>query len=65
MCKTCKVELTREQRRTGKWVAQVPGKKISGYHISHLIAPWKTAEDIIADSEGDQEYFHNFVLGEP
>lgn len=64
-CALCKVELTREQRRTGKWSAQNPGAKVSGYHISHLIAPWKTADDIITDSEGDQEYFYNFVLGEP
>lgn len=65
ICSNCKIELTREQRRKGKWVAQAPGKKVSGYHISHLIAPWKTADEIITDSEGDQEYFYNFVLGEP
>lgn len=65
VCKTCKMELTREQRRRGKWLALYPGRPISGYHISHLMAPWKTADDIIKDSEGDQEYFYNFVLGEP
>lgn len=65
VCSQCKVELTREQRRKGRWVAQQPGKTVSGYHISHLIAPWKSAADIIVDSEGDQEYFFNFVLGEP
>lgn len=65
VCHTCKVELTREQRRRGKWIATNPGSKISGYHISHLMAPWKSAEDIITDSQGDQEYFYNFVLGEP
>lgn len=64
-CKNCRVEVTREQRRRGKWIALYPGRTISGYHISHLIAPWKTANDIIVDSEGDQEYFYNFVLGEP
>lgn len=64
-CRLCKVELSREQRRRGRWIATAPGKAISGYHISHLMAPWKTAPEIIADSEGDQEYFYNFVLGEP
>lgn len=29
------------------------------------MAAWITAEEIIEDSEGDQEYFYNFVLGEP
>ncbi len=65
VCALCKVELTREQRRKGRWIAGNPNGKVSGYHISHLIAPWKTADDIIKDSEGDQEYFFNFVLGEP
>jgi hypothetical protein len=64
-CVACKKELTTEERRKGKWVAQNPGATISGYHISHLMAPWITAAEIIADSEGDQEYFFNFVLGEP
>lgn len=64
-CKFCKRELTDNERRLGKWVAQAPGKKISGYHISLLMAPWITAEEILRDSEGDAEYFYNFVLGEP
>ena len=64
-CKECKGEITNADRRMGKWVAQNPGKKISGYHISLLMAPWISADEIIRDSEGDQEYFYNFVLGEP
>lgn len=64
-CKECKKQLTKNERRIGKWVAQAPGKKVSGYHISLLMAPWIPASEIIADSEGDQEYFNNFVLGEP
>lgn len=64
-CKECHEGLTDNDRRGGKWVAQAPGKKISGYHISLLMAAWITAEEIIKDSEGDAEYFHNFVLGEP
>ncbi len=64
-CSQCKKELTREERRRGTWVAQNPGVPVSGYHISHLMAPWISADEIITDSEGDQEYFCNFVLGEP
>lgn len=63
-CASCKAVLSDEQRRKGKWKATNPDKTISGYHISHLICPWITAEEIIKDSEKDQEYFHNFVLGE-
>lgn len=64
-CTTCQRALTNEERRLGRWVAQNPGKKVSGYHISLLFAPWITAEEIIKDSEGDQEYFQNMILGEP
>lgn len=65
ICSECSVALSNEQRRLGKWVAQNPGAAISGYHISHLMAPWISAAQIIEDSEADQEYFYNFVLGEP
>ena len=30
-----------------------------------MICPWIPARDVIKDSRGDQEYFFNFVLGEP
>ncbi len=63
--KLCGKVLTKDERRKGKWVSTNPGKKISGYHISLLMAPWISAEEIIKDSEGDQEYFYNFILGEP
>lgn len=65
VCKNCKQSIDDNVRRKGKWVAQQPQNKPSGYHISLLMAPWIPAEEIIRDSEGDQEYFNNFVLGEP
>lgn len=68
ICSACKVPFPMgdtDPRRHGKWVAQAPGKKISGYHISHLMCPWITAEEIIEDSQGDPAYFNNFVLGKP
>lgn len=64
-CQICKEEMSDNVRRIGQWVAQRPGNRISGYHISLLMACWIPAEEIIRDSEGDQEYFYNFVLGEP
>lgn len=63
-CRVCKTELTTEQRRKGHW-QKTRESLISGYHTSHLMAPWISAEEILKDSEGDQEYFYNFVLGEP
>jgi len=65
ICSSCKGVIDREVRRKGYWEKTQPESSISGYHISHLMCPWITAEQIIEDSEKDQEYFYNFVLGEP
>ena len=64
-CRMCKQPIDNDVRRGGRWIAQNPQSDISGYHISHLIATKISAKEIIEDSQGDQEYFHNFVLGEP
>lgn len=73
-CKACHAELTDDDRRFGKWIATDPmrgydpidrPKGFSGYHVSLMMVPTIPAGDIIDDSEGDQEYFYNFVLGEP
>jgi len=64
-CTVCKAELEDDVRRKGKWVKQNPESKISGYHISHLMCCWISAEEIIEDSQGDPAYFNNFVLGKP
>jgi len=64
ICKACKKPLSDEVRRDGKWVAQKISD-ISGYHISHLMCTWIPAGDIVDDSQGDPEYFNNFVLGKP
>ena len=63
-CKVCKEPLSKETRRKGKW-KKTRESELSGYHTSHLMAPWIEAKEIIRDSQGDQEYFYNFVLGEP
>lgn len=64
-CKGCQRPLTDAERAFGRWTPQNPGAPVSGYHFSHLMASWISAGEIMHDSEGDQEYFHNFVLGEP
>ena len=64
-CRFCKAFMSDDVRRSGRWIAQNPNSDISGYHMSHLIATKISAKEIIEDSEGDQEYFNNFVLGEP
>ena len=64
-CVACKNALSDEERTKGRYVAQYPERTVSGYHMSLLMNPATTAEEIIKDSEGDQEYFYNFILGEP
>lgn len=73
-CRFCKAFLSDDTRRGGRWIDKDgvvwegklnPRYDVSGWHISHLIATKISAKEIIEDSEGDQEYFHNFVLGEP
>ncbi len=63
ICRACKQPISDDVRRKGKWVAQNGESKISGYHISHLMCPWISPEEIIEDSQGDPAYFNNFVLG--
>ena len=66
VCVQCGNELDDYTRRLGKWVALEPDLEISGYHISQMMAPWITAKELIEEEENtDEEYFHNFVLGEP
>jgi hypothetical protein len=65
-CKACQKELTREERRVGRWVRKFNNKEYSGYWISLLMAPWITANEILNYYETKSaEYFANFVLGLP
>lgn len=66
ICKSCGKELTDNERRNGRWIPKFPGREISGYHISQMMAPWLSAKELIKarDNKGE-EYFQNFVLGEP
>jgi hypothetical protein len=66
VCKHCGKELTKEERRVGRWVRKYKDREFSGYWISLLMAPWITAEEIIKSYENKGiEYFTNFVLGLP
>lgn len=66
ICKHCSHELSREERRVGRWVKKYKNKEFSGYWISLLMAPWITADEILNYYETKSaEYFSNFVLGLP
>ncbi len=66
VCMHCGGEISDNIRRLGKWVAGNPESKISGYHISQMMAPWMTADDLIYEQDTtDEDYFYNFILGEP
>jgi len=66
VCKHCGKELTKEERRVGRWISKFKNKEFSGYWISLLMAPWITAKEIINYHETKSaEYFANFVLGLP
>lgn len=68
VCKKCRKELPDKVRRTGEWVAKHPGKKVSGYWVPLLLAPWRSAKDIIAiwkHPDTTPEFFTTKVLGMP
>lgn len=64
ICSRCEKELTNPERTLGEWIPANPGHKVSGYHISQLMAPWVSAEKVVDDFENkDPDYFYNFTLG--
>lgn len=65
-CKTCKIEITDQQRRQGQWVKKYKDREFSGYWIPLLINTRFTAKDIIKyHDDKSEEYFYNKVLGLP
>lgn len=58
---------------TGRWKAKFPGRKVSGYQMTQMIAPWIKPEDLVRtykDAENGRndmtlEYFYNHKLGQP
>ena len=68
ICQQCHKELTpQEINDLGSWEARYPGRTTSGYWISQLHCPWKTAAELIKEKQDadDDTYFYNFVLGLP
>ena len=54
----------------GRWVAKCPGRRVSGYLVSHLITPNCKLDKIMARWERDQKEgnigeFYNAILGLP
>jgi len=35
--------------KNGKWVAELPGGKIAGFHLNELYSPWRTFADVAED----------------
>jgi len=66
-CVYCNAPLTDDDRIDGRWKPTNEGSKISGYHVSQLMVPWISAEDIFLKFENERwkQTFWNFVLGEP
>jgi hypothetical protein len=70
ICRTCHKPLKPEWIRKGKWKAKFPGREISGYALTQLIAPWVSAEQMCqahddAVREHMLDYFYNHKLGLP
>lgn len=67
-CQKCHQEITpRQISEMGSWEERYPGREISGYWISQMNCPWRTAADLIKEKEKaeDEAYFYNFILGLP
>lgn len=71
ICKKCGQQLSDDDRRAGQWVKKFKDREYSGYHLSLLMAPYVSAEEIVKKYkevlEGKQtmDYFYNKVLGLP
>jgi len=68
VCKKCHGVLEDWVRATGQWVAKKANAEWSGYWISQLFAPYKSAKDIIEtyrNPETTDEFFYTKVLGLP
>lgn len=68
VCKKCHKQISNEARRCGIWVARYPGREWSGYHVSLLMAPWKTAGEIVDsfnNPDTTPEFFYTKILGLP
>ncbi len=68
VCQECREEITPQQiNELGGWEARFPNRPVSGYWITQMQCPWRTAADLIKEREDaeDDTYFYNFILGLP
>jgi len=68
ICKKCHGEIYDVDRQLGQWVAKYPERKMSGYWVPMLIAPWVSAKEIVAKfkhPETTPEFFYTKILGLP
>lgn len=65
VCRFCGHEISDDDRRQGEWIPTNPGARWHGYHISHLIAPWISAADVLEAEKKPRDYFFSKVLALP
>lgn len=66
ICKFCRTNLSKEDRKNGKWISKFPGRDIHGYQFNRMMAPWITAEKLIKLFKSKSpKHFWNFSLGLP
>lgn len=66
-CRNCEGELSLEDRMFGEWVAKHPGRELSYYQFSQLMAVWISAEKLYEKQEDYpfKQLFYNYALGLP
>ena len=66
VCKSCRKDLSDDDRKRGVWKAKYPDRNIHGYSINKLMSPWISAAKILkAFFKDSPKHFHNFTLGLP
>src|SRR3990167_3384528 len=64
VCARCHNKLVKQNLVDGRWVKKFKDREVSGYWMSQMFVPWISVSEIIEDSEGDADIFHNFTLGQ-
>lgn len=68
ICKKCHKEIPNHVRQLGQWVQKYKDRKISGYWVPLLIAPWVSAEELVdkfQHPDTTPEFFYTKILGLP
>lgn len=62
-CRKCKKPI--DQTKPGEWVAARPGAELRGYHISKLMSPTSSPQELLDSAAEDKGTHFNFDLGLP